>query len=314
MVLTVEVTATNIAGSASALSAPVTITNPLPVPTTWISRSAGTTQGLTALASSGVELVVLGNSTIKDMRRSLDGISWSAVAGHGVGGGVADMIFGGGKFVATAGGTDAAGKIKTSIDGLSWASATHPVIGSDNVYGTAYGAGVYAAVVSTGSFRSLRSTDSAATFANASTPITFNPTCIAYGNGVFVAGGLSGEVATSPDGNVWTNGTSAITVRANKVRFGGGLFMMVGQGGQIATSPDGLVWTRRDVPGVTTAWSSVAYNNGVWLVVGSGANGRYSTDNGASWVVTSVSGVAVSYISNRWVVTGPGGGVFTSDY
>lgn len=314
MVLTVEVTATNIAGSASALSAPVTITNPLPIPTTWVTRSSGTAQNLSAVGASSNEIIAIANNATPDMRRSLDGIAWSSITGHSVGQNATDVRYGGGVFLITAGGTVAANKIRRSTDGgLTWTASPHPVTGSDVVYGTAFGPGVIVAIAITGA-KSLRSLDGGLTFVAATTGITFNPTSVEFGGGVFVATGLSGEIATSPDGDVWTNRTSAITTQINKVRYGDGNFIAVAGGGQIASSPDGSTWTRRDIAGVTGAWSGIHFNGGVWLIIGTSNQGQYSTNNGVTWTATPVNGVAADHIAGKWVVVGSGGVIMTSTY
>lgn len=319
MTVTVEVTATNIAGNDSATSLPVTITQPLPIPTVWVTRSGPSVPTYAAAASSGSEVVAITSGTPTRMARSTNGISWAEVTGHGLNINAQDVLYGGGRFLAVAGGSTTNGKIKTSTDGgLTWSNATHPLASGTSVYGAAYdGVGVYVVVALAGTIKALRSVDSAATFTAATTDITFNPTCVTYGAGLFVAAGLSGEIATSPDGNTWTNRTSVLTGQMGRIRFGGGIFMTAGQGGQIATSPDGINWTRRDVPGITSFWNDVRYNNGVWLIVRNGDTARYSTDGGVTWAVAGTgpsSAYAIDYLPGRWVGLGNSGSIQTADY
>jgi hypothetical protein len=70
--------------------------------------------------------------------------------------------------------------------------------------------------------------------------------CIAYGNGLWVAGasGGSNSLATSTDGITWTGlGTTVFQTRAYGVSYGNGLWVAVGDN-NIATSPDGIIWTK----------------------------------------------------------------------
>ena len=60
---------------------------------------------------------------------------------------------------------------------------------------------------------------------------------IAYGNGLFVAVGDSGKIATSPDGITWTQGTSSFdTSNINGIAYANSLFVAGGANGKIATS------------------------------------------------------------------------------
>ena len=66
---------------------------------------------------------------------------------------------------------------------------------------------------------------------------TNNIQCVAYGNGLFVAVGNSGKLATSPDGITWTQGTSSFGTNAiSGIGYGNGLFVAGGDKGMIATS------------------------------------------------------------------------------
>lgn len=78
-------------------------------------------------------------------------------------------------------------------------------------------------------------------------------------NGLFVAAGESGKLATSTDGINWTQRTSSFGTSAiYHVAYGNGTWVAVGQSGKLATSPDGTTWTQR-----TTGFSSAANVNSV---------------------------------------------------
>lgn len=76
---------------------------------------------------------------------------------------------------------------------------------------------------------------------------------IRFINGLWLLGGLSGQLFTSTDGITWTSRTSGAGSNAiNGFGFGAGLYIAVGAGGYVATSPDGTTWTARS-SGVTSA-------------------------------------------------------------
>jgi hypothetical protein len=64
---------------------------------------------------------------------------------------------------------------------------------------------------------------------------------ICYGNGMFVAVGDQGSVATSSDGQSWVNRTSGVSESLAAVAWSGSVFVAVGQG-TIVVSTDGASW------------------------------------------------------------------------
>ncbi len=81
-------------------------------------------------------------------------------------------------------------------------------------------------------------------------PIVFNCTGIAYGNGVWVVIQTDGTVRTSVDeGVTWTSTVAALDITAtwNDVTYGNGRFVAVGDGGtNAAYSFDGVTWYSSD--------------------------------------------------------------------
>jgi hypothetical protein len=76
---------------------------------------------------------------------------------------------------------------------------------------------------------------------------------IRYLNGLWLLGGISGQLFTSPDGITWTSRTSGAGSNSiNGFGFAANLYVAVGAGGYVATSPDGITWTSRS-SGVTSA-------------------------------------------------------------
>jgi hypothetical protein len=131
---------------------------------------------------------------------------------------------------------------------------------------------------------------------------------VAYnGTNLYVAGGSSGIILTSPDGITWTSRTSNFGGNnIFSVAFGNGLFVAVGSGGTIATSPDGITWTARTSNMGTNQINHVIYANSIWVAVGRGGGTTntggitYSTD-GITWTRKSQSlTVGSTYCMVSW--------------
>ncbi len=105
---------------------------------------------------------------------------------------------------------------------------------------------------------------------------------VTYGNGTFVAAGLSGKLLTYT-GNVYNNSlVSGVTTHLRAAAFGNGTFVVAGDNGAIITSSDAASWTVRS-SGITTQINAMSYGNGSFVAVGAGGVILISTDNGASW-------------------------------
>ncbi len=146
---------------------------------------------------------------------------------------------------------------------------------------------------------------------------------IAYGNGVYVAGGTptgsGNSFATSTDQITWTGrGGSTNMTNVNQITYGNGIFIAVGSkgtaGSTIMKSTDGVTWTI-----LTNVYGSylgrcVAYYQGRWIVGGSAYYGiNYSDDNGTTWTnssssysIYSTQTNAIAYGNNILVSVGQG--------
>jgi hypothetical protein len=114
---------------------------------------------------------------------------------------------------------------------------------------------------------------------------------VAYGNGIFVAGGVptagGNTFATSVDGNTWTGrGGSTLSGHISQIAYGNGLFMAVGykaaSGSTVMRSTDGITWTN-----LTDLYNfgarCVFYCDGRWFVGGFSDAIKYSDSNGSFW-------------------------------
>jgi hypothetical protein len=122
---------------------------------------------------------------------------------------------------------------------------------------------------------------------------------VAYGNGTFVAVGLSGAVQTSANGTTWTNrATPADIDDLNAIIYANNQFVAVGQvafsagiARNVFTSPDGITWTLRIAAagGASRDQRGVAFGAGVFVSVGDGPTAQYSTNNAVTWANSTPS-------------------------
>ena len=140
---------------------------------------------------------------------------------------------------------------------------------------------------------------------------------VAYGNGMFIATGYAGKLATSSDGITWTQRTSSFgTTNLSGAAYGNGMFVAVGASGKLATSSDGITWTKRTSSFGTTNVNDVAYGNGMFVAVGS--SGKLATSpDGVTWTqrTSSFSSShinAIAYGNGMFVVVGSDGKLATS--
>lgn len=104
---------------------------------------------------------------------------------------------------------------------------------------------------------------------------------IAFGNGVFVAGGYySAPIYWSTNGYSWTEATLDYSYSwfAAKIIYVNNKFVMLCRAGQIMTSSDGKTWTKVGSAGDTAGtWSDIIYAQNKYIAIDSyGAS--YSTD------------------------------------
>ncbi|MEI7026997.1 S-layer homology domain-containing protein [Paenibacillus sp. y28] len=104
---------------------------------------------------------------------------------------------------------------------------------------------------------------------------------VSYGGGLFIGVGWSGNLFTSPDGTTWTARTSGTASVLRDAVFGDNLYVVVGDGGYILTSPDGETWTSRN-SNTSYALNRITYGNGRYVAVGSYGAIVTSTD-GMNW-------------------------------
>ena len=144
-----------------------------------------------------------------------------------------------------------------------------------------------------------------------------NVSTIAYGNGLWVAGGYTGTIRTSTNGSTWTTVTSNFgTSQIFSVAYANGLWIAGGSYGQMRTSANGSTWTTVTSNFGTTNILSIAYANGLWIAGGSYGQMRTSA-NGSTWTtITSNFGLqsilSIAYANGLWIAGGYQGQMRTS--
>lgn len=240
---------------------------------------------------------------------NITGIEWGA--------GLATPVFA----AVGGGGTSTNMYILTSPDGITW-TKVYPTSGVIQGYpsGIAYGGSTkgFAAV---GSYNNgtaylgvaVTSPDGVtwSTSATAGTDINSSLVGVTYGNGLFVADGLTlgaqGALYTSPDGASWAAQALTASSGLGAVAYGNGTYAALEpQGSAVWTSANGTTWTRTALgfmPG-----SAMPFGNGVFY-----DSALYTSTNGSTFTQVSplpdiqeINGgvfTAAAYGNGLWVGT-----------
>lgn len=136
---------------------------------------------------------------------------------------------------------------------------------------------------------------------------------VAYGNGVYVAGGNTtgtSYIVSGTDGSTWTSRTIAgLTGNVTTVSWGNGLFVAGATAGTLSTSTDGTTWTSRTSNAGSNALLASVYGTtllGANLYVAAGAAGALTTSpDGTTWT-SRTSGFSTTQIN----ALGYGAGLF----
>jgi uncharacterized repeat protein (TIGR02543 family) len=263
--------------------------------------------------------VGLGNGVA---HRTQDGINWGAsVISDGVD--FSQLGYADGVWLAIENGSER--RVYRSTDGgLTWAIAGKLPINTDNTYYNFYArslikAGGYWLYIESvnkynggssvsGKNKFYRSSDNGINWVEFQTGTQTGLSSMAWGNGMLVAVGETGELLTSSDlGMSWTRRVSNTNKDLNEIAYGNGRFVAVGGdymsmgGGVVLTSVDGLTW-QNQAPNTTSAINTVLYGNGLFVR----SDGKASFD-GIIWSDPKNGYASVgqgSYGSSGWLVSG----------
>jgi len=148
------------------------------------------------------------------------------------------------------------------------------------------------------------------------TPTTTGINKFAYGAGVYVAVGNSGNIFSSPNLATWTSRAAGAQAFGDVI-FDNGQFVAVGAAGACYTSSDGLTWTTRSA-GSTQFYKVIWAAGTINLFVAIGVGGLlYTSPDGTTWTSRSAgsatfSDIAFDSTNNVLVLVGLSGTVYTS--
>jgi hypothetical protein len=224
-----------------------------------------------------------------------------------------------GKYLTTNGTAESWGTVNTPLTWTSKITST----GFGSFRGIASnGSTIYVAVGEAGTLYS--STDSGATWTSRTSGFGASDIYdVAYGNGLFVAVGLSGTLTTSADGITWTARTSNMSTNdILAVIYANSLWVAVGRGGGATNtggliySTDGITWTRKSQSlTVGVNYNCVAWNGTNWLIGTSITtnNYLYATTPSGTWTVgLALGGNAINGIwsDGTTTIVSNGGGLY----
>jgi|GEM_PF-4032327 len=194
-------------------------------------------------------------------------------------GAMQSIAYGDGVFVAVASGSD--NRAYYSSDGITWQSATLPVITNWN--SISYGEGTFVAVGIDCQYAAY-SIDDGKTWTSSLLPSKSWWLSVAYGGGGFVAiaGGTS-EAAYSSDGVTWQSTSLPQSPNWNDVAYGNGTFVVVAANTTVsAYSANGIDWDTAALP-TSSKWARVTFGGDTFVAIASsGVSTAYSAD-GVNW-------------------------------
>jgi hypothetical protein len=208
--------------------------------TNWTPRVSGVTNEIRHVAFGNDVFVAL--TAAETVLTSSDGVTWFDRGASHPGRSLHRIAFGNKTFVAV--GANLA--IMTSQDGITWENHSLSMPGSFHFRGISYAGDKFLAGLDDHTIR--RSTDGRL-WRSASTPAIASGVRHTYAgfacwSNKYVGVGLSGDVITSPDGEMtWTLGETGGPVM-NAVDYGRDAFVAVGNNGMIRMSVDGILWGR----------------------------------------------------------------------
>jgi hypothetical protein len=187
--------------------------------------------------------------------------------------------------------------ILTSADGITWAQ--HGV--AAKLSGVTYGNDRFIAIRGS----TVATSTNGITWATVTVPGKLFWT-IAYGASTFVTLDVFGNVATSPDGLVWTPQSTGTSGILGGIVYAKNQFVAVGTPGIVLTSSDAVKWTAQN-SGIRDQLYSVTYGNNQYVAVGQYGIIITSPD-GTNWtargdeVEDTLNGV--TYGDNEFVAVG----------
>lgn len=247
------------------------------------------------LPLAGQPLLVAAHATGNDIIRSVDGVTWLAVANIATYSGVQhhravfySELLGEWVILTKTGSADA---ILTAADPTAvWTVHVDPQIGGDDRGGMAENGTI---LIAPGTVE-IFGTDSGGGWSFHNSPGTGETMRAAAWSpalGLFAVVGDNGSVATAPDGTSWTDQSAGVALSLAAVDFKDVMwdpirawFLAVGTGGKIALSVDGLIWADVGVDAdLTDDLISIATDGAGAVVITAEDYVLNSYDGGETW-------------------------------
>lgn len=171
----------------------------------------------------------------------------------------------------------------TSMDGLHW---TYREKSKCTIYDIAFGLGIWVGVTGCSSYPIAMSPDGVA-WTGLPMDSVDSHTKIVFGNGIFVAIGGNGQVASSTDGVHWKEVLRRETYGHNwDVAYGNGKFIVLTDDffddAVTRTSTDGVNWTKKKLPPGFSGRSAILFAEGQFVIIGE-AGGVWTSKDGEAW-------------------------------
>ncbi len=276
---------------------------------TWVAQ-ASTQVAFFCVAYSGGLFVAGGaNGTLFV---SPNGTNWTQLQSatdqwlYGVGAGNGQFVAVGAYGTSLTAGIGALASVQPA---MPWLAVSSPTV--DDLYSVVFNGQLYV-VVAEFADSSLVSTNSV-DWAAAGSGLSDYSRGVAWGNGVFVAIDIAGDIFTSIDGRNWTQQAST-QADTRAVTFGGGMFVAVADSGEVFTSSNGISWSPHNT-GLIGNLRAIVYANGQFVVVADDGTIASST-NGANWTLhnspTTASLYGITYGNKQYLAVGSSGAIITS--
>ena len=201
------------------------------------------------------------------------------------------VAYGNGIFVAIF--SSGSASFITSVDGTNWVNrasglSTPFTRGS---HGVGFGNGKFVSLDYSGN--NFRSSADGIHWSETSFTGAVGAICVTGGNGLFVAAGEAGQIASSPDGTNWTTrcGKNIAPDNTYGVAFGRGRYV-VGGGAGLITSTDGIHWSgplQLSGANSNVTVNSISYVNNLF-VAGGGSTAILISQDGINWTSANTSG------------------------
>jgi photosystem II stability/assembly factor-like uncharacterized protein len=267
----------------------------------WTVQTSGISQTLMTVGYGNGLFVTSGSNSSADAGHiwtSTNGIAWTEQTSPAYEW-FRDVLHAGGNYFLTG------GKIITSTNGAAW-SIVHGATGWD-IWGVAYGNGVYAAGTLTGEI--IISSDGIRWTQPTTNPVVTTIVDMAYcpTNQRFVGGISSGLIYSDDNGVTWNSHAFVPVEGLNGLYYVHDRFIGTCANGSLILSPYGIGWSDYSTTSLASL-QGAAYGNNTFVVVGYGGEVVTSQDDGATWQpqtsVTSNNLRSVAYGNGTFVAAG----------